>query len=119
MYGLFLAKLNADVQTVSLYNAKKFIPVSFELIRELVNFLDELDNEEYRETRWIVEEVLTIMNNLNLQAIAESLSFTKKLKDKDGFIINDPYVYFYEDFLAAYDKKLKEKREFIILRRRL
>ncbi len=66
VYGLFLAKLNADVQTISLYNAKKFIPVSFELIRELVDFLDELENDEYRETRWIVEEVLTIMNNLNL-----------------------------------------------------
>lgn len=110
VYGLFLAKLNADVQTVSLYNAKKFIPVSFELVRELVNFLDELDNEEYRETRWIVEEVLTIMNNLDLKAIQDSLSFTKKHKDKDGFIVNDPYVYFYENFLAAYDKKLKEKR---------
>ena len=110
VYGLFLAKLNADAQTVNLYNAKKFIPASFELIRELVNFLDELDNEEYRETRWIVEEVLTIMNNLNLQAIEESLSFTKKRKDKDGFTINDPYVYFYEDFLAAYDKKLREAK---------
>ncbi len=107
VYGLFLAKLNADVNIVSLYNAKKYIPASFELIRELVNFLDELDNEEYRETRWIVEEVLTIMNNLDLRAIQEKLSFTKKRTDADNLIIKDPYVYFYEDFLAAYDKKLR------------
>lgn len=107
VYGLFLAKLNADVNIVSLYNAKKYIPASFELIRELVNFLDELDNEEYRETRWIVEEVLTIMNNLDLRAIQETLSFTKKRTDADNLIIKDPYVYFYEDFLAAYDKKLR------------
>ncbi len=105
--GLFLAKLNADVQTVNLYNAKKFIPTSFELIKELVNFLDELDNEEYRETRWIVEEVLTIMNNLDLRAIQDSLSFTKRRKDANNFTIKDPYVYFYENFLAAYDKKLR------------
>ena len=110
VYGLFLAKLNADVQTVNLYNAKKFIPLSFELIRELVNFLDELDNVEYRETRWIVEEVLTIMNNLNLPAIQDSLSFTKKRKDEDGFTIKDPYIYFYENFLAAYDKKLRKAK---------
>src|SRR6185437_6504169 len=110
VYGLFLAKLNADVQTVNLYNAKKFIPASFELIRELVDFLDELDNDEYRETRWIVEEVITIMNNLDLPAIQDSLSFTKKRKDKDGFTVNDPYVYFYENFLAAYDKKLREAK---------
>lgn len=110
VYGLLLAKLNADTQIVNLYNAKKFIPTSFELIRELVNFLDELDNIEYKETKWIVEEVLTIMNNLNLSSIHESLSFTKRRKDNDGLIIKDPYVYFYEDFLAAYDKKLRKAK---------
>ena len=111
-YGLFLAKLNADTNSVNLYNAKKYIPASFELIREIVNFLDELDNEEYRETKWIVEEVLTIMNNLDLRAIHESLSFTKKKKDKDSddIIIKDPYVYFYEDFLASYDKQLRKSK---------
>lgn len=110
VYGLFLAKLNAGVHKVNLYDAKKYIPSSFELIKELVNFLDELDNEEYRETKWIVEEVLTIMNSLDLGAIQESLSFTKKKKDKDNFTIKDPYVYFYEDFLAAYDKNLKKSK---------
>lgn len=110
VYGIFLAKLNADAHAVNLYNAKKYIPASFELIRELVNFLDELDNEEYRETRWIVEEVLTIMNNLDLRAIQDTLSFAKKRKDADNIIIKDPYVYFYEDFLAAYDKKLRKAK---------
>ena len=110
VYGLFLAKLNAGVETINLYNAKKFIPLSFDLIRELVNFLDELDNEEYHATRWIVEEVLTIMNHLDLKAIQHSLSFTAAKKDAEGFQIKDPYVYFYEDFLAAYDKKLRKSR---------
>lgn len=110
VYGLFLAKLNAGVQNVNLYNAKKYIPASFELIKELVAFLDELDDDEYRETRWIVEEVLTIMNNLDLGAIQDTLSFTRKRKDPDNFIIKDPYVYFYEDFLAAYDKKLRKAK---------
>lgn len=111
-YGLFLAKLNADTNSVNLYNAKKYIPSSFELIRELVNFLDELDNEEYRETKWVVEEVLTIMNNLDLRAIHESLSFSKKKKSKDtdNIAIKDPYVYFYEDFLSSYDKKLRKSK---------
>ncbi len=110
VYGLFLAKLNADTQSVNLYNAKQFIPASFELIKELVNFLDELDNDEYRETKWIVQEVLTIMNNLELRAIQDSLSFTKRGKDANNFAIKDPYVYFYENFLAAYDKKLREAK---------
>ena len=110
VYGLFLARLNAGDNNVNLSNAKKYIPASFELIKELVMFLDELDNDEYRETRWIVEEVLTIMNNLDLWAIQETLSFTGKLKDSDNFTIKDPYVYFYEDFLAAYDKNLRKAK---------
>ncbi|MBD3338864.1 MAG: N-6 DNA methylase [Candidatus Lokiarchaeota archaeon] len=114
VYGLFLAKLNADVKKVSLYNAKQFIPSSFELIKELVDFLDVLDQEEYVEVRWIVEEVLTIMNNLDLGAIQKSLSFQRKAKsteeDAENFSFKDPYVYFYEDFLAAYDKKLRKSK---------
>jgi len=112
VYGLFLAKLNADKKLINLYNAKKYIPLSFSLIRELVNFLDELDNEDYLSAKWIVEEVLTIMNNLDLEAIKNSLSFTKEEKDvdNDNIIIKDPYVYFYEDFLAAYDKKLRKSK---------
>ncbi|MBL7740680.1 MAG: N-6 DNA methylase [Chitinophagaceae bacterium] len=110
VYGLFLAKLNAGVKPVSLNNAWDYIPATFELIRELVDFLKELKRDEYRETKWIVEEVLTIMNHLDLKAIQDSLSFTKRRKDKDDLTIKDPYVYFYEDFLAAYDKKLKEAK---------
>lgn len=108
VYGLFLAKLNADVKPVSLNNAWDYIPSTFELIKELVDFLKELKREEYRETRWIVEEVLTIMNNLDLKAIQESLSFSKR--KKDGEKTYDPYIYLYEKFLAAYDKKLREAK---------
>lgn len=108
VYGLFLARLNAGAHIITLYDAKKYIPSSFELIRELVNFLDELDNDEYRETKWIVEEVLTIMNNLDLGAIQESLSFTKRKRDEgDNY---DPYIYLYEKFLAAYDKNLRKAK---------
>ena len=75
-----------------------------------MNFLDELDNQEYKLTRWIVEEVLTIMNNLQIREIHESLSFNKLKKDKDNLIIKDPYVYFYEDFLASYDYDLRKSK---------
>ncbi len=110
VYGLFLAKLNAKTQDINLYNAKKFIPISFKLLKELVNFLDELDNEEYKPIRWIVEEVLTVMNHIQLDKINESLSFKNEKKDKDNFTIKDPYVYFYEDFLAAYDYNLRKAK---------
>jgi len=107
VYGLFLAKLNADVKIINLNNAWDYIPSSFELIKELVDFLKELKRDEYRETKWIVEEVLTIMNNLDLPAIHESLSFSKRKKGTEYY---DPYIYLYEKFLAAYDKKLRQAK---------
>lgn len=107
VYGLFLAKLNADVKPINLNNAWDYIPSSFELIKELVDFLKELKRDEYRETKWIVEEVLTIMNNLDLPAIHESLSFSKRKKGTEYY---DPYIYLYEKFLAAYDKKLRQAK---------
>ncbi len=115
VYGLFLAKLNSanenNPEEISLYNAKKYIPVSFELIKELLDFIDELEKEDYKDIRWIVEEVLSIMNNLNLDDLLLSLSYKKwnKKGDSDNFL-KDPYVYFYEDFLSAYDKKLRKAK---------
>jgi hypothetical protein len=109
VYSLFLAKLNAETNTISLENVKKYIPVTFQLIRELVKFLDELKKSEYIETKWIIDELLSIMNNLDLFEISRQLSFSKRVKDKDG-IETDPYIYFYENFLAAYDKDLRKSK---------
>lgn len=113
VYGLFLSKLNADTKKIDLNNAWDYIPSTFELIRELVDFLKELKRDEYRETKWIVEEILTILNNLDLRSIQDSLSFVSRKKRKDGdewMGDKDPYVYFYEDFLKAYDKKLRKAK---------
>ena len=117
-YGLFLAKLNAGTHAdVTLRNTKQFIPANFALIRELVNFLDELEQDEYRSIKWLVEEILSIMNTLDLAAILEDLAFTKSQQrffdppEEDRLLFaKDPYVYFYEDFLKAYDRDTRKAR---------
>ena len=116
-YGLFLAKLNAGETTaVTLGNAQRYIPTNFALLRELVDFLDELDQDEYRGIRWLVEEILSIMNTLDLIAIHEDLTFSKRSSqlppttDERQLFAKDPYVYFYEDFLKAYDKDTRKGR---------
>ncbi len=101
VYGLFLAKLNAKENILSLKNAKNFISATFQLIHELVAFLEELDKPEYREAKWIVDEILSIFNYLNVEKIQESLSFNK---------FEDPYIYFYEDFLSVYDPELRKAK---------
>lgn len=119
-YGLFLARLNSDAQPVTLHNAREFVPGSFRLIRELIDFLTELVKIEYRDVRWVVEEVLSIVNNLDLAAIHQNLSFrqrkaiSRKLRASDEeehrLFERDPFIYFYEDFLKAYDPEMRKGR---------
>lgn len=109
-YSLFLARLNADTQKIDLRNAPDFIPNNFQLIRELSEFLTELNKSEYKTVRWIIEEILNVLNHVDLRSVQESLSFSSNKRDADGFLIKDPYVYFYEDFLHAYDKNIRETR---------
>jgi predicted helicase len=117
-YGLFLARLNSDGKSpISLSTAKQHIPANFELIRELVNFLDELDKPEYGRIKWLIEEILSLMNTLDLPNLLEDLSFTKRqgrlwsqTEEERLLYTKDPYVYFYEDFLKAYDKDMRKSR---------
>ncbi len=118
-YGLFLARLNAD-QPVTLDNARQFIPGAFPLIRELVDFITELRAPDYAAIRWLVEEILSIMNALDLAAIRQDLSFSNRRairrtvragsEAEHRLFERDPFVYFYEDFLAKYDAKLRKSR---------
>lgn len=111
IYGLFLAKLNAAATAITLHNAELFISTNFELIRELVEFLKVLQRKEYADIRWVVEEILTILNTMNFRDITVALSFTRPDADSDNpYAVKDPYVYFYEDFLAAYDKALRKAK---------
>jgi len=112
VYGLFLAKLNADTKTVTLENAKSYIPQSFQLIKELVSFLDKLDNPDYSDTKWIIDETISLMNNLDLIEIKKSLSYKNPqgFQNLEGWMETDPYIYFYETFLAAYDSKLRKAK---------
>lgn len=119
-YGLFLARLNSGEETVTLQNAREYVPGSFRLIRELVDFLGELEKKDYREVRWVVEEVLSIVNGLDLPAIHNDLSFRRRRaisrkvratdEDEHRLFERDPFIYFYEDFLKAYDAATRKGR---------
>lgn len=119
-YGLFLAKINSGTEAVTLHNARQFVPGSFRLIRELVDFLAELEKAEYRDVRWVVEEVLSIVNGLDMAAIREDLSFrqrravSRKVRAEDEeehrLFERDPFIYFYEDYLKKYDAATRKGR---------
>ncbi|MCS6821603.1 MAG: N-6 DNA methylase [Microscillaceae bacterium] len=108
-YGLFLAGLNADTKAISLQNAKYFIPSSFQLIKELIGFLDDLEKPEYAETKWIIDEIISIINHISWVDLSQNMRFDKKVKDSEN-IETDPYIYFYETFLATYDHNLRKSK---------
>jgi predicted helicase len=121
VYGLFLAKLNAKPNDkITLENARTNVPGSFRLIRELVSFLDELEKDEYVEIRWVIEEVLLIVNELDIGRIHEDLSFrgrkafNRNIRARDEeehrLFERDPFIYFYEDFLRSYEKATSKSR---------
>ncbi|MBZ9984112.1 MULTISPECIES: type ISP restriction/modification enzyme [unclassified Mesorhizobium] len=120
-YGLFLAKLNAsDDEVIRLDNVRGFIPGSFRLIRELVRFLEEMQEAEYDEAKWVVDEILSIVNGLAIANIREDLSFRQRKaisrkvragdEEEHRLFERDPFIYFYEDFLKAYDKETRKSR---------
>ncbi|HHY1437574.1 TPA: type ISP restriction/modification enzyme [Campylobacter jejuni] len=112
-YSLFLAKLNNDTaKEIDLNNAKKFIPKSFPLIRTMSRFLDD-SSEKLENIKWLLEEIINIINHIDITSIIKELN---KTSEKDLFnrsILSthkDPYLHFYETFLASYDPKLREVR---------
>ncbi|EEP6852903.1 DNA methyltransferase [Campylobacter jejuni] len=112
-YSLFLAKLNNDTaKEIDLNNAKKFIPKSFPLIRSMSGFLDD-SFENLENIKWLLEEIINIINHIDITSIIKELN---KTSEKDLFNHNilsthkDPYLHFYETFLASYDPKLREVR---------
>jgi len=118
-YGLFLARLNSGETSVTLHNAREHVPGSFRLIRELVDFLPVLTNPNYGDIRWVVEEILSIVNGMDIAAIHEDLSFRHRKvrrgvrarsEDEARLFERDPFVYFYEDYLSRYDPNLRESR---------
>lgn len=98
-YGLFLARLNHTGATpFSLSNAASEIPESIMLIRKVfANIAIDLP----KDMLWIVDDLVDILNNIDLPKILTEFSNITGKKD--------PFMYFYEDFLTAYDpvKRIK------------
>jgi len=113
VYGFFLAGLNADTKKITIRDTKYYIPASFQLIKELLNFLDELEQPEYLETKWIIDETISIINNIEWVDLKQNLSFNRKKLSESSELsesYSDPYIYFYETFLATYDYNLRKSK---------
>ena len=109
VYSLLLAKLKAPLgETLNLFNINEHIPDNFAVIRDIALFVPKLKDQKYKSIHWVVDDILAVINTMDAAAVSESMSYRKGGKGFDDS--DDPYIYFYENFLAAYDAKLRERR---------
>ncbi|MBU4268124.1 MAG: N-6 DNA methylase [Acidobacteria bacterium] len=100
-YGLFAARLHdITLENFSRQEARELIPKSNPFLRNLFDYVSgaQLDDRVV----WIVDDLADIFRAADLQAILSDFGKTNGPAD--------PFIHFYETFLAAYDPKLRKSR---------
>ena len=112
-FGFMIAKLNNPDEVITLHNVRKSIPTSFGLIKELLRYVEDITDKKTNAELY-VSQLLGLMNNMEVETIEREL-FTRKqqivnLYGQEHTQYIDPFVYFYEDYLGAYDKDLRKAK---------
>lgn len=100
-YGLFAARLHdPTLEDFSREEALFLIPKSNPFLRQLFTYVagPDLDNRVV----WIVDDLADIFRATNVKSLLSD--FGKSTQQ------TDPFVHFYETFLAEYDAKLRKSR---------
>jgi predicted helicase len=98
-YGLFTARLNQrDSQTFNRVIAAHLIPQSNPFLRKLFHYIAGVDLD--KRILWIVDALASIFDCVAVEDIRKEFAQANQ----------DPYIHFYETFLAEYDPKLRESR---------
>jgi predicted helicase len=100
-YGLFAARLHDEtLDDFTRQEARELIPKSNPFLRNLFDYISgaQLDDRVV----WIVNDLCEIFRATDLQSILSD--FGKSTGQ------NDPFLHFYETFLAEYDAKLRKSR---------
>jgi predicted helicase len=97
-YGLFLAKINCP-SILDRNTAASYIPRSIGVIKRI--FVNISGDSLPSNLSWIIDEVVDILNASEMKEVLTEI-------DTRGKTDRDPFTFFYEDFLSAYDP---EKRK--------
>ncbi|MDR2490481.1 MAG: hypothetical protein LBD20_03655, partial [Spirochaetaceae bacterium] len=98
-YGLFAARLNQkDNQQFTRYLAPHLIPQSNPFLRKFFNYVAGINLDS--RIIWIVDALADLFNCVSIADIQKEF----------GKAAQDPYINFYETFLAEYDPALRETR---------
>lgn len=100
-YGMFTARYNTNnIQGFSRQSAAYELPKTNPFLRKTFDHIAGFDLDE--RIAWIVDDLAEMLRRSNMASILQD--FGKKTRTED------PVVYFYENFLAEYDPKLRKSR---------
>ena len=100
-YGLFAARLHDEtLEDFSRQEARDLIPKSNPFLRNLFDYISGAQLDE--RVVWIVDDLADILRAADLKSILADFGKTTGQ--------NDPFLHFYETFLAEYDPKLRRSR---------
>ncbi len=100
-YGMFAARLHdTSLDTFSRQEALELLPKSNPFLRSLFGYIagPELDDR----IRWVIDDLAAVFQAANVKKIMEGFG---KLTGQ-----NDPFLHFYETFLAAYNPAKRKAR---------
>lgn len=100
-YGLFTARLRSkNGKEFNRFEAQKLLPKNLSILYHTFNLISSTVLPESLE--WLVTDISSILANADMEKIREELTLRKG--------DDDPFIHFYEDFLAEYDPEKREKR---------
>ena len=100
-YGMFAARLHDKTPgSFSRQEAATLIPRTNPFLRRLFQNIAGYDLDE--RISWIVDDLAESFRVSDMEAVMKG--FGKRTQQ------NDPFIHFYEDFLSAYDPKLRKSR---------
>ncbi|NDW10322.1 type ISP restriction/modification enzyme [Dysgonomonas sp. 520] len=100
-YGMFAARLHDSTpDTFSRHEAATLIPKTNPFLRQLFQNVAGYDLDE--RISWIVDDLAETFRATDIQAVMKG--FGKRTQQ------TDPMIHFYENFLSAYDPKLRKSR---------
>ena len=100
-YGLFAARLHDEtLEDFSRQEARELIPRSNPFLRNLFDYVSGADLDD--RVVWIVDDLADILRATDLQALLKDFGSSTGQ--------TDPFIHFYETFLAEYDSKLRKSR---------
>lgn len=100
-YGMFAARLHDPTpETFSRQEAATLIPKTNPFLRQIFQSIAGYDLDE--RIAWIVDELAATFRVTNIVAIMGTYSQNSRH--------DDPMIHFYEDFLSAYDPKLRKAK---------